>query len=540
MSTVSQTPIQYQQLRVPRGQGECLIEPALATADDLAQSNRAELSGVQGEIGGKSFTGLRLLARRHLLEEARAYSGNYRSLPAVKYDPAGPIVMAGHQPELFHPGVWFKNMVLSRVGQQLAAPAVNLIIDNDTLAAPAIRVPAGSLAEPRAESVTFDRPTEVIPYEERQVVDHDHFATFAERVRQAGGPMLPGEPIIERLWPTAVEAAREGANVGQAIAQARHVYEESLGLETLEVPLSRVCQGEPFRLFLLHVLTNLAEFREIYNEALAEYRAVHKLRSRSHPAPDLEQVDGFLEAPFWIYSRETPQRGRLYVRSGNNQLELTDRQTAAHHMRLPSDADHSAALEILEACERDGLRLRPRALLTTMFARLFLSDLFLHGIGGAKYDQLTDAIIRRFFGVEPPAYMTATATVYPPLEVPDVKPADLTRLEQMQRELEYHAEQHIDLAQHPAAKASVTAKQQAIAARPPQISPKERHRLIVSANRALQEYVADQRAQLVRQSAELERAWQIRRQIHVREWSFCLFSENFLDHHLLDQTVDRA
>ena len=36
-----------------------------------------------------------------------------------------------------------------------------------------------------------------------------------------------------------------------------------------------------------------------------------------------------------------------------------------------------------------GIKLRSRALTTTMFVRLFLADAFLHGIGGAKYDEVT-------------------------------------------------------------------------------------------------------------------------------------------------------
>ena len=70
------------------------------------------------------------------------------------------------------------------------------------------------------------------------------------------------------------------------------------------------------------------------------------------------------------------------------------------------------------ALEARGIEIRPRALITTMYARLFLSDLFIHGIGGAKYDELTDAIIRRFFGIEPPAYMTVTGTVRLPIPRP--------------------------------------------------------------------------------------------------------------------------
>ena len=66
-----------------------------------------------------------------------------------------------------------------------------------------------------------------------------------------------------------------------------------------------------------------------------------------------------------------------------------------------------------------GIKIRTRALATTLFARLVLSDLFLHGIGGAKYDQVTDDIARRFFGFSLPEFATASAT----LRLPIVRPA---------------------------------------------------------------------------------------------------------------------
>ena len=39
------------------------------------------------------------------------------------------------------------------------------------------------------------------------------------------------------------------------------------------------------------------------------------------------------------------------------------------------------------------------------FSRFMLGDLFIHGIGGAKYDELGDEIARRFFGIEPPGFL---------------------------------------------------------------------------------------------------------------------------------------
>ena len=46
-----------------------------------------------------------------------------------------------------------------------------------------------------------------------------------------------------------------------------------------------------------------------------------------------------------------------------------------------------------------------------MYCRLMLGDLFLHGIGGGKYDQLTDDIVEQFLGVSLPRIQIATSTI---------------------------------------------------------------------------------------------------------------------------------
>ena len=61
------------------------------------------------------------------------------------------------------------------------------------------------------------------------------------------------------------------------------------------------------------------------------------------------------------------------------------------------------------------MRIRTRALITTLAARLLLGDLFLHGIGGAKYDHVTDRLIADFFGLEPPGYMVVSGTLHLPV-----------------------------------------------------------------------------------------------------------------------------
>jgi hypothetical protein len=89
-----------------------------------------------------------------------------------------------------------------------------------------------------------------------------------------------------------------------------------------------------------------------------------------------------------------------------------------------------AVQDVLCACA--SWRLRPRALALTMWARLFLADLFIHGIGGAKYDRITDVLIEDYFGVAPPAMACVSATLH--LGLPNQGVTN-SRLGAMRREL---------------------------------------------------------------------------------------------------------
>ena len=103
-------------------------------------------------------------------------------------------------------------------------------------------------------------------------------------------------------------------------------------------------------------------------------------------------------------------RRPLYARQVGDEMVITDRQSQTISLALADDRDATAAAQQLAELSSRGIKLRTRALTTTLFARLVLGDLFLHGIGGAKYDQVTDQIVRLFFGFEPPEFATISAT----------------------------------------------------------------------------------------------------------------------------------
>jgi hypothetical protein len=99
-----------------------------------------------------------------------------------------------------------------------------------------------------------------------------------------------------------------------------------------------------------------------------------------------------------------------------------------------------------------------------MFARLLLGDLFLHGIGGAKYDELGDEIIRGFFGLAAPPYLTLSMTLWLDLHPAPAARERLDRLDRTLRDLTYNPDRHLDWPVPPAAQAAVAAKRQALAA----------------------------------------------------------------------------
>jgi len=161
-----------------------------------------------------------------------------------------------------------------------------------------------------------------------------------------------------------------------------------------------------------------------------------------------------------------------------------------------------------------------------MYARLVLSDLFIHGIGGAKYDQLTDALIQQFFDTPAPAFMTLTATMQLPLELPAASDDDLRQVGQKLRELKYHPEDfaHASTAEGQREIAELAAdKHKWLAMAPPSGQGFKRHQGITGANQAMQPYVKELRQQLLREQKQTASALRRRKLLASREFSFCLF-----------------
>ncbi len=524
--------IQPRRLRAPREDGHALIDPApidgIAWIARNIQTRRLQ----QADLGGHALADLAAEARTRMLAAAIGYTAEYRDVSSCRVaDKQAPVVMVGHQPELVHPGVWFKNFVLSELARRVDGVAVHLLCDNDHVRATSLRVPTGPVARPRLVSIPFDQAGHMVAYEHRMVQDHDLFRAFGRRVAETIEPLVH-DPLIRAWWPSAVEAMEAGAPLGAAVARARHVLEGRWGLNTLEVPLGQLCGQMPFQYLAAHLLHHCAWFLQVHNDCLAAYRQVNRVRSHAHPVPDLAQLGEAIETPFWLWTRDDLIRRPAWINRPGRNAELTDRHSVVIPLGLDPDGDLESTVQRLQNAERQGIYLRPRALMTTMFARLLLSDLFIHGIGGAKYDELTDALVRRFFGIEPPAFLVATLTAMLPIHRQDVVPADLRRIDDLLRELRYHPECHVDVL--PETERLIERKRNLVNAAPPTMDRRQRHQELEQVNANLRRFLEMRRDGLLRQRRDLQVALRSTAILASREYAFCLFPERNLRPRLLD------
>lgn len=536
-------------LRVPRANGTFLIHPAPAAIVRYVDQFRGhqELPGsTECRILNCGLSDFRVDARSEVIAAASQWTSELLGR-SVDVSATAPLIMTGHQPELFHPGVFAKNIATSLLASRSGGVGLNLVVDNDLMASTRIKVPVGDHENPGVSSIDFDAARAPVPWEEARVADIGLLESFADRV-SASMRQWKIEPLIADFWPDVVAKSRESSDTGQRASLAdcltagRVSMEHRWGLGNLELPISRLCETVAFRSFAAHILLNAEGFCQIYNEVLSEYRRINRIRSSSHPVPELESGNGWFETPFWIWRPDNPRRGRLFVRQVADTLELAtapESSSVVSPLAISLDATVNQAAAALKQLSDDGLRIRTRALTTTLFTRLCLCDLFVHGIGGAKYDAMTDRIASRFFGVRLPEYLTLSATAWLPIGEPHAAtPSDISRLRQMLRELQQNPQRHLDpdlaadVQSLVAEKSSMIAEQTSARTAEPNSETSarghQRYRRFPEINRELATRTELQQQLIREELVQVEQRLAENQILTSREFSFCLYTEEML------------
>ncbi len=416
----------------PAGHGELLTSPELSGWPALMEANAAAASSWDFELCGRPVADVRSEARREAVAEASVFSERL-GVP-LDHPDAQPerLVLTGHQPELYHPGIWAKDFLLQRLADRTGAAAIDIVVDTDSFDTVSVRSPC-MVPEVSACSQTLAVGGTGSCYACSTTPSQADIDSFVAGVSDQLDTLR--SPALGRHFRAFAEslsgAAKDASDLAETITIARRRYEAPAGTRYLELPLTAQVRTRAYATFVGAIALRCDRFAEAYNEELAAYRAASGTRSAAQPVPDLRVDESGVELPFWVVAGR--ERTPAFARPGERVAILSGGEVA---VELPA-APH----EVVDALLASGVVLAPKALALTMFERLLVADLFIHGVGGARYDGVTDAIARRFFGVTPPAFVVASLTMYLPLGMPVVHEGDIDRVKQRLNRLSQNPDQ---------------------------------------------------------------------------------------------------
>ncbi len=358
------------------------VEPAYDQWKTILSANRERVGAFATRCGPHLFRQL----RDDIVAEAQRYSDEIRTIAA---DAAislrssanthhegriGPLVMAGHQPVVYHPGLLFKSTMLSRLTRATAAQGVLVVIDSD-------QGDGGVITWPCVREGSLEIKRRSIAVGEGELFCHQRVASshvvreiFQEitlDLKQAG---LESEANQLAVFGRAYEVLA-GRSLAAAHTIVRWMVEESC---YNEVPLMRLIAHTPLRDLLAALVSDGLRLAEVYNATLNSYRKEHRIENSANPFPNVKSGPEGQELPLWVID----ERGRL-----------------------PLYLSHDASF----VC-KDTARLCPRGSITTFLLRAYCSDIFIHGVGGARYDTFVDAFAEKYTGLPLPRFVVASET----------------------------------------------------------------------------------------------------------------------------------
>lgn len=432
---------------LPAGHGELLEQPPFGDWARLVEANRAAVQRWDFEIGSGpaavSGTELRALARREALNAAAGFSARLGVDVSQPGDPDGAIVLTGHQPELYHTGVWAKDFLLDRMARECGATALDLVVDSDGFENVGITTPCFRPEVSRCHAYLalgvadgYFAGTSV-----PDGSDLDDFCTSVdEQLSTLPAPSLSTH--FERFCEALRSAASDARNLAELVTFARRRYEASAGTDYLELPITLLAQTEAYLLFFAHVALDATSFADAYNSELADYRALNSVRNALQPVPDLSRSEsGAVELPFWLLRAGV--RETAFVRLVSPDGVSVENGAGERFALIPTSGGLLTA-DSVRALGASGITVAPKALALTLFTRMFVCDFMIHGVGGGRYDQVTDGIIRRYFGVEPPAFAVASLTMYLPLGAHVVTDAEVADAKDRLNRLEHNPDTLLD------------------------------------------------------------------------------------------------
>jgi hypothetical protein len=401
---------------VPATDGECLFDPPREEVPQLIESNHSPLQNCDCSVAEASFRDLRSAARRRIAERAaRTASEGLR------------IVVAAHQPGFPGPGILYKHRVLQELSVRNLS--VNFVADSDVCRGLSVSIPCRRGRGIGLKEVIIVAGGRPVVFEKLRLPPKREVDLCYDEIEGLLGPPGFQEMLFSFRDFRVVhdKVYREGDSAAKVLTAYRGGYYPTPAV--LEHSISEISHSEEFLLFGRDIIENIEKFHEAYNSALEEHRRLHGIRNPAIPFPKLKREGNVRELPFWAVDA-LHRRRRLFARC----------EGAKRSVFLDGKASEGLPPEPVVL---DSLRIRPRAACLTMFLRLFVADVFVHGVGGGNYDQATDRIIQAYYGILPPAYLVCSRTKFPSNDRSAVLDAKAAQLREKLRQMEQNPEKFV-------------------------------------------------------------------------------------------------
>jgi len=382
------------QWKAPSEDGEILIWPDVGGIQRQTLENQKLLSQAHGvRIGGIPLPEIRRWVRKWIDAPADA-----------------PLIGAGHQMELYHPGVWAKNILIDQLAKKMGGAAYQFSIDTDEPKHLELRWPGGKSAITDDPKLPIAKWTALLDAPTPAHVESIEKDLKAAAARWGFVPMALD--FLHALRRLTLEVPR----LAPLLISALHELDWSLGLRHSAMAVEPLWECDGYLLCVHHLAARASEFAADYNAVLHDYRRERGIHSEGRPWPDLRVGKEDCELPFWLDSLQegTRLRASVKLRGGQSVLVVSSGADFVFHRDLDG---WQAADNLRRFLAAQRLRLSPRALALTLFLRLIVCDQFVHGIGGALYDEVTDRIIQRRLRISAPRFCLTTATLLFPTAV---------------------------------------------------------------------------------------------------------------------------
>ncbi len=429
----------YYNPKIPEKNGELLCIPSLNLIPHMVKSNKEKFKKYNFTIGYEGFNEFRKRLREKVILLSEKFTANL-GIKSHLYNNSDTIVQTGHQPVFYHPGIIIKNLILNKIGMMEGINAINLIVDTDNFKEIAVNIPSYRDGIKIEKEILLSNQYP-IPYEFSTPPSQEAFDLFIESIKNhLSHPEFKNlHAHFNRYINKIGDTQKNFKTLSEFMTAIRRIYEEEIESQYLEIPVSHICDTDEFLLFFLSIAMESEKFTSIYNCHLGRYRKDHKLRYPVNPFPNLKINGEKIELPFWHFFPQGGARGRIFAECADDKINIFFEDREGIEFKR-NELDKG-----IELIKKHGIKIRTKAITLTLFNRMFVSDIFIHGVGGAKYDRITDEIIRDFYKVEPPEFITTSLTLYPTIDSPkEYQEEKIKDMEKKLRDMKYNPERYIE------------------------------------------------------------------------------------------------